>query len=44
MGTFCMGDPGIVSGYRADADGRTEPVLLPAGMIRQEHRGFGCRG
>ncbi len=28
METFCMGDHGIVSGYRADAGGRTEPVLL----------------
>jgi hypothetical protein len=28
METFCMGDHGIVSGYRADAGGKTEPVLL----------------
>ena len=28
METFCMGDHGIVSGYRADAAGQTEPVLL----------------
>jgi hypothetical protein len=28
METFCMGDHGIVSGYRRDADGRIEPVLL----------------
>src|ERR1035441_2117575 len=28
METFCMGDHGIVSGYRADAAGKTEPVLL----------------
>jgi hypothetical protein len=28
METFCMGDHGIVSGYRADADGQTEPMLL----------------
>jgi hypothetical protein len=30
METFCMGDHGIVSGYRAGADGRIEPVLLSA--------------
>jgi hypothetical protein len=28
METFCMGDHGIVSGYRAGATGRVEPVLL----------------
>jgi hypothetical protein len=28
METFCMGDHGIVSGYHADAAGKTEPVLL----------------
>ncbi len=28
METFCMGDHGIVSGYRADAAGQTKPVLL----------------
>ena len=28
METFCMGDHGIVSGYRADASGKIEPVLL----------------
>lgn len=28
METFCMGDHGIVSGYRADAGGKIEPVLL----------------
>lgn len=28
METFCMGDHGVVSGYRADEAGQTEPVLL----------------
>jgi hypothetical protein len=28
MESFCMGDHGIVSGYRANATGQTEPVLL----------------
>ena len=28
METFCMGGHGIVSGYQADAAGKTEPVLL----------------
>jgi hypothetical protein len=28
METFCMGDHGIVSGYRASAAGKIEPVLL----------------
>ena len=30
MEMFCMGGHGIVSGYRADAAGRAEPVLLAA--------------
>jgi hypothetical protein len=28
METFCMGDHGIVSGYRSDASGKIQPVLM----------------
>ena len=40
METFCMGDHGIVSGYRADADGRIEPVLLSPGNDAAEAWGL----
>jgi hypothetical protein len=40
METFCMGDHGIVSGYRADAAGQTEPVLLSPGNNAAEAWGL----
>jgi len=40
METFCMGDHGIVSGYRRDADGRIEPVLLSPGNDAAEAWGL----
>src|ERR1017187_3304312 len=44
METFCMGDHGIVSGYRADAGGKTEPVLLSPVNDAAVAWGFGCTG
>ena len=40
METFCMGDHGIVSGYRTDAAGQTEPVLLSPGNDAAEAWGL----
>ena len=40
METFCMGDHGIVSGYRRDADGRVEPVLQSPGNDAAEAWGL----
>jgi hypothetical protein len=40
METFCMGDHGIVSGYRTGADGRVEPVLLSPGNDAAEAWGL----
>lgn len=40
METFCMGDHGIVSGYRRDTDGRIEPVLLSYGNDAAEAWGL----
>jgi hypothetical protein len=40
METFCMGDHGIVSGYREDAAGQIEPVLLSAGNDAAEAWGL----
>jgi hypothetical protein len=40
METFCMGDHGIVSRYRRDADGRIEPVLLSPGNDTAEAWGL----
>jgi hypothetical protein len=41
METFCMGDHGIVSGYRAGGAGRIEPVLLSAGNEAAKAWGLG---
>jgi hypothetical protein len=40
METFCMGDHGIVAGYRADAAGRIAPVLLSPGNDAAEAWGL----
>jgi hypothetical protein len=44
METFCMGDHGILSGYRRDANGRIEPALLSPRNDAAEAWGFGCTG
>ena len=41
METFCMGDQGIVSGYRAKADGAVVPVLLAPRNDAAEAWGLG---